>query len=106
MKRSGNLKVAAIGILAVFLAFSLFSSAAAEERKIKTLDLNKATVEELAKIPGLNKQLAQAIVNYRDETGDIHALTELLKIKGINRDLLRKIQPYVNLESVGGDCTC
>ncbi|MEW5804679.1 MAG: helix-hairpin-helix domain-containing protein [bacterium] len=94
-------------VLIGVLVLSFMDTAIAQKKgKGKTLDLNIATVEELAKIPGLNKELAQAIVNYREKTGDIQALTELLKIKGFNRALLRKMQPYINLDSVGGDCSC
>lgn len=111
IKKAVNMKKRIIRItmlvLIGILVLSFMNPAIAQQKgKGKTLDLNLATVEELAKIPGINKELAQAIVDYRKKTGDIQALTELLKIKGFNRDLLRKMKPYINLDSVGGDCSC
>ena len=76
--------------------------------KGKTVNINKATAEDLVKnVPLVNPELARRIVQYRKDNGDFQTLEELLQIEGFNRDLLRRIKPFLLLEGIGGkDCTC
>jgi competence protein ComEA len=83
-------------------------AAKAQTLKGKTVNINKASEEELIKnVPLITPALAKEIVKYRKENGDFQTLEELLQIQGFNRDLLRRIKPFLLLEGVGGkDCTC
>ncbi len=76
--------------------------------KGKTVNVNKATAEELVKnVPLITPELARRIVQYRKENGDFQTLEELLQVDGFNRDLLRRIKTFLLLEGIGGkDCTC
>jgi competence ComEA-like helix-hairpin-helix protein len=76
--------------------------------KGKTVNINKATENDLVKnIPLITPDLAKKIVKYRKDNGDFQTLEELLQIDGFNRDLLRKMKPFLLLEGIGGkDCTC
>jgi competence ComEA-like helix-hairpin-helix protein len=76
--------------------------------KGKTVNINKATEEEMVKnIPLVTPELAKKIVKYRKDNGDFQSLDELLQIDGINRELIKKIKPFLLLEGLGGkDCTC
>ncbi len=76
--------------------------------KGKTININKATAEDLVKnVPLITPELAKRIVQYRKENGDFQTLEELLQVEGFTRDLLRKIKTFILLEGVGGkDCTC
>jgi competence ComEA-like helix-hairpin-helix protein len=84
----------------------------AEEKKEllegKTVNVNTATAEEFAKnVPMIDQELAERIVEYRDETGDFQMLEELLQVEGFTREMLRRLQPFLLLEGLGGDeCTC
>ena len=57
------------------------------------IDLNKATVEQLAKFPGLNAVLARGIVDYRGKSGPFKTPEDLLKVKGITKEIFNKISP-------------
>jgi competence protein ComEA len=74
----------------------------------KTVNINKANETELVKnVPLITPDLAKKIVKYRKDNGDFQTLEELLQIDGFNRDLLRRIKPFLLLEGIGGkDCTC
>jgi competence protein ComEA len=100
--------ISAISLTVIVL--SLFAVAAsAEEKKLtgKTVNINTATVEELATVPLISKELAEKIVKYREEVGDFQVLEELLQVEGFDRGLLQKIKTFLLLEGVGGDaCTC
>jgi len=79
-----------------------------ETLKGKTVNINKATEDELVKnVPLITPELAKSIVKYRKENGDFQTLEELLQIDGFNRTLLRRIKTFLILEGIGGkDCTC
>ncbi|MGA3173470.1 MAG: helix-hairpin-helix domain-containing protein [Syntrophorhabdales bacterium] len=100
-------------VLLVALAALLFTlaagfSAAEDKLKGKTVNINKATAEDLIKnVPLMTPELAKAIVKYRKDNGDFQTVEELLQVPGMNRTLLKKIKPFFILEGIGGkDCTC
>ena len=97
----------AIGILLISIA--LYEPLVVAEEKITgtTVNINTATSEELAQIPLITPELAQAIVAYREEVGDFQFVEELLLVEGFDRELFRRVQPFFILEGVGGEaCTC
>ena len=57
------------------------------------IDLNKATLVQLTKIPGLTSALAKSIVEYREKSGPFKAPEDLLKIKGVTKEILNKLSP-------------
>ena len=61
------------------------------------LDLNRATPEELADLPGVGPSLAERIVAFRTERGGITAVTDLTQISGIG---LKKLQLFADLVTV------
>lgn len=74
----------------------------------KTVNVNTATVEEFVKnVPLITQELAEKIVEYREEAGDFMTIEELLQVEGFDRNLLKKIKDFLLLEGIGGDeCTC
>jgi competence protein ComEA len=75
--------------------------------KGKTVNVNTATVEEFMQVPLITEELAEAIVEYREEAGEFQVIEELLQVDGFDRTLLRKIKGFLLLEGIGGDeCTC
>jgi competence ComEA-like helix-hairpin-helix protein len=73
----------------------------------KTVNINTATVEQFMEVPLITRELAEKIVEYREETGDFQVLEELLQVEGFTRELLRKIKGFLLLEGIGGDeCSC
>lgn len=94
----------------LFVLFGLSTNMAAEEKKVikgKTVNINTGSVEDLAQVPLISQNLAEAIVEYREENGDFQVIEELLQVDGFSRDLLRRIKNFLLLEGIGGDeCTC
>lgn len=90
-----------LGMVITLLLITAFGSSA-EEKKV---NLNKATVEELAEVPGLNKELAQKVVEKRKENGEFVDLEELLDIEGIDNNLLRSLRKHLFIDPAGG-CNC
>ncbi len=85
---------------AVFALLSVFLSLAvvcAEEKKPpeQKVDINTATVEELAKLPGVGEVIAQRIVNHREKSGKFRKVEELLVVRGISKKKLEKLRPLI-----------
>ena len=100
-----------VNVLTILLLTSAVPGvpAFAEEQKLvgKTVNINTATVEEIAAVPLISRELAEAIVEYREEAGDFQVIEELLQVEGFDRKLLRRIRDFLLLEGIGGDeCTC
>lgn len=93
-------------LLVLFLACGPALAAEAEESEM--LNINSATAAQLMEaVPGLSGDLAQGIVSYREDMGDIQDLNELLEVKGMTRDMLEQLKKNVGLgEFLGSECSC
>lgn len=62
-----------------------------------TVNLNKATVEELQAVRGIGPSLAERIVDYREANGKFESLDELIEVRGIGEKKLEKIKSRITL---------
>jgi len=65
------------------------------------IDINTASAEELANIPGIGQALASRIVELRDKEGPFRRVEDLLKVKGIGEKSFEKLRPYVKVGKAG-----
>jgi len=63
------------------------------------VNVNTASLEVLACLPGLDRDLAQAIISFRQSNGYLPNVAWLLKVPGITRDLLKQLAPRVTVRS-------
>lgn len=56
------------------------------------LNINTATAEELAALPGIGQALAARIVAYREENGPFTSVNQLLLVEGIGEKKLSAIK--------------
>ena len=61
------------------------------------VNINSASVDELAMLPGIGEALAQRIVDYRKEHGAFQAKEDLLNVKGIGNAKLNSIFDYITI---------
>ena len=107
MKRKSVVLMCLFGAI-FFFGLLVATAPAAEVLKGKSVNINKATAEELVKnVPTMTPELAKSIVKYRKDNGDFQQKEELLQVPGMNRTLLKKWDKFFILEGIGGkDCTC
>lgn len=63
------------------------------------VNVNTAGLEVLLCLPGMNRELAQAIISYRQSSGALANVAWLLKVPGFDAGLLKQIAPRVTVRS-------
>ena len=104
----------ALGILAILVAHTAFSSTQLEEPVIRvelpgesseapvlsagSVNLNTCTKEELTALPGIGNTLAKRILEYRTVHGRFQSVEELLQVEGIGEEKFEAIREYLTIE--------
>ena len=85
--------------IALFCVVLIFGGIAAGQGKSSApakIDLNKATAEQLGKIPGITPALAKSIAEFRQKSGPFKEPEDLLKVKGMTKEILNKLNPRLD----------
>lgn len=61
------------------------------------VNVNTASLQTLMQLPGMDYPTAARITDFRNRNGRFFSLTELLEIKGLDKALIRSMQPYLTL---------
>ena len=56
------------------------------------LNINTATVKELAALEGISSDLAERIVDYRERWDTLESVEDLLNVRGFSRELLEALR--------------
>jgi competence ComEA-like helix-hairpin-helix protein len=59
------------------------------------IDLNAASVYELALLPGIGTTIAKRIVAFREQHGPIRSIEQLQQVKGISLNKINLIRPNI-----------
>ena len=72
----------------------LGAAAGAAEGKV---NINEASVEQLALLPRVGPAVAQRIVDFREANGSFKAVEDLMLVRGIGEKTFERMAPYVAL---------
>jgi competence protein ComEA len=61
------------------------------------VNLNSASVAELASVPGIGPKLAARIVEQRQKAGAFKQVEDILAVKGIGEKSFAKLQPHLSV---------
>lgn len=98
--RSSVARVAFIFTVASLLF--LFSGAGQAQKKnppANPVNLNSASAEELQQVPGIGPATAKSIINFREKSGPFRRVEDLLAIRGISKQALERMRPYVTVSA-------
>ena len=73
-------------------------SNASNTKENKTVNLNKASLEELKQVKGLGAKRAQDIIDHRESNGKFKSVDELKKVSGIGAKTIEKLKEYVTVD--------
>lgn len=83
----------------LFLEIADDLTAADEPEQPGAINVNTARAEVLACLPGVNLELAQAIVSYRKSAGFLPNIAWLLRVPGMTREIFKQVAPKVTARS-------
>jgi type II secretory pathway component PulK len=63
------------------------------------INVNTAGLDVLACLPGMTRELAQAVISQRQSAGFFTSTGGLLKVPGLTRDIFKQIAPLVSARS-------
>jgi competence ComEA-like helix-hairpin-helix protein len=69
-----------------------------DKRLFNTVHVNSADVETLIILPGIGRETAMKIIEYRSTVGPFTEVADLLKVHGIGDKKLEKIKKYIVLD--------
>ena len=84
--------LAAVALLAAFPALAAKKPLATGER----VDLNRASVVELMRLPGVGRKTAEAIAAHRGRT-PFHRIDDVLAVKGVSSGWLEKQRAHLSV---------
>ena len=70
---------------------------------LSPLDLNAATPEELAQLPGIGEELARRIVEYRESSGPFETAEQLMEVPGIGEGKFAALEGRITVEKEGAE---
>ena len=71
------------------------------EALTEPVDVNRATAEQLQKLPGIGPTLAKRIIAERQKK-PFGSVDELRRVRGIGPKTLEKLKPFIRVEATGG----
>jgi competence protein ComEA len=83
-----------LAMIIVVAVLSTFCAAIAAEK----ININKASIEELATLKKIGPKIAERIVQYREENGDFKSIEDIKNVKGIGEKTFEMIQDSISVE--------
>lgn len=93
-----SLNVVVLSFFIVALAGSALAAPATPASHGPVININTATVAQLALLPRVGQKVAGRIVEYRKANGKFAQATDLMQVKGIGSKSFELLRPYLVLD--------
>ena len=96
-------RIVALG-LALALSFVVSAGvavAAPKSAPAGKVNINTATAQQLAELPGVGAKLAARIVEYRQKSGAFKTAQELMNVQGVGEKNFARLQPHLTVSGDG-----
>ena len=104
MKKWNRIVAAGLAMAFALVVSMGTASAAAKAAPSGKVNVNTATAEQFAALPGVGVKLGARIVEYRQKSGgSFKSVDELMNVKGIGEKNFARIQPFVVLGEARGE---
>ena len=98
-------------LMAAILGIAVSAAAASAQNKSTTqkaatgatatsaapVNLNTATAEQLATIPGVGPKMAERIIDYRQKNGGFKKVEDLMNVSGVGEKSFLKMKPLITV---------
>lgn len=61
------------------------------------VNINAASAEELATLPGIGEKIAEAIITYREDIGPFNSIEEITEVNGIGKVKYNNIKDFITV---------
>jgi len=81
--------------------FSINITKLNDDGTLHSIELNRASLNGLTLLPGIGPIIAERIIKMRDSNGYFKSADELLAVRGIGKNKLSVIKPYIIIGDIG-----
>jgi comEA protein len=92
-----RLLLASLAVL-IILSGGVASASSGDASLAGVVNLNTASIEELKLLPGVGEARAAAIVTMRNELGGFTSVDELMEVRGVGPNMMKRLRPHITLE--------
>ncbi len=76
------------------------TAAKATATAVAPVNLNTATMDQLATIPGIGVKTAERIIAYREKNGGFKKIEDLMNVSGVGEKSFLKMKPLITVAAV------
>jgi len=81
-----------VPLVVIFLGTLVLAEAA-------KININTATVEQLAELPGVGEATAKKIIEYREQNGNFKTAQDIMNVKGIGEKKYEKLEDLITVSN-------
>ena len=95
--RSFARSLALLSVLSVTSGLLAAPAPSENEPGKKTVNINQASADELARLPKVGSKLAGRIVTHRSQHGSFKRVEDLMAVKGVGEKMFTSLKPYLTV---------